>query len=90
MIEARIGKRPIMSTTAAPPGFIYKLKHRNEVAEGTMAWAEIGRRFVKAYFVKYTLAFGSGVTKWRDVEHLQKLGITHVINLRRNTHNRKV
>jgi hypothetical protein len=28
--------------------------------------------------------------KWRDVEHLQKVGITHVINLRRNIHNRKV
>jgi hypothetical protein len=30
-------------------------------------------------FVTKQLAFGSGITKWRDVEQLRKLGITHVI-----------
>jgi hypothetical protein len=38
LIEARIGKRPIMNTAAALPGFICKLKDRKEVAEGTMAF----------------------------------------------------
>ena len=45
---------------------------------------------VKAFFVTKRLAFGSGITKWRDVEQLQDLGITHVINLRRNVHDKKV
>src|ERR1019366_4662283 len=37
-IESRIGRRPIMSTAAASPGFMCKLKDRKEVAEGTMAF----------------------------------------------------
>jgi protein-tyrosine phosphatase len=45
---------------------------------------------VKAFFVTKRLAFGTGITKWRDVEQLEKLGITHVINLRRNIHGKKV
>jgi protein-tyrosine phosphatase len=45
---------------------------------------------VKAFFVTKRLAFGSGITKWRHVELLQKLGITHVINLRHNVHDKKV
>jgi hypothetical protein len=45
---------------------------------------------VKAFFVTRRLAFESGITKWRHVEQLQKLGITHVINLRRNVHDKKV
>ena len=45
---------------------------------------------MKAFLVTKRLAFGSGITKWRDVEQLRKLGITHVINLRRNVHDRKV
>jgi protein-tyrosine phosphatase len=45
---------------------------------------------VKPYFVTKRLAFGSGITKWRDVEELRRLGITHVINLRRNIHDKKV
>jgi protein-tyrosine phosphatase len=45
---------------------------------------------VKAVFVTKRLAFGSGITKWRDVEQLRRLGITHVINLRRNVHDKKV
>src|SRR6202171_4602355 len=39
--ESRIGRRSIMSTAAASPGFMCKLKDRKEVAEGTMAfWFE--------------------------------------------------
>lgn len=45
---------------------------------------------VKAFFVTKRLAFGSGITRWRDVRQLQRLGITHVINLRRNIHDKKV
>jgi protein-tyrosine phosphatase len=45
---------------------------------------------VKAVFVTKRLAFGSGITKWRHVEQLRALGITHVINLRRNVHDKKV
>jgi hypothetical protein len=45
---------------------------------------------MKAVFVTKRLAFGSGITKWRDVEQLERLGITHVINLRRNIHDKKV
>lgn len=44
---------------------------------------------MKAYFVNKRLAFGSGITRWRHVEQLQALGITHVINLRRNRHGKK-
>jgi hypothetical protein len=45
---------------------------------------------MKAVFVTKRLSFGSGITKWRDVEQLQELGITHVINFRRNIHDKKV
>jgi protein-tyrosine phosphatase len=45
---------------------------------------------VKAFFVTRRLAFGSGITRWRHVEQLRRLGITHVINLRRNVHDKKV
>ncbi len=45
---------------------------------------------MKAVFVTKRLAFGSGITKWRDVEQLHKLGITHVVNLRWNLHDKKV
>jgi protein-tyrosine phosphatase len=45
---------------------------------------------VKAFFVTKRLAFGSAITKWRHVEQLRDLGITHVINLRRRTNNKKV
>ena len=45
---------------------------------------------MKAVFVTKRLAFGRGITKWRDVEQLQELGITHVINLRRHIHDKKV
>jgi protein-tyrosine phosphatase len=44
---------------------------------------------MKVCFVTKRLVFGSAITKWRHVEQLQELGITHVINLRRNG-NRKV
>lgn len=45
---------------------------------------------MKAYFVTKRLAFGSAITSWTHVEHLQDLGITHVINLRRSTNNKKI
>jgi protein-tyrosine phosphatase len=45
---------------------------------------------MKAFFVTKRLAFGSGIRTWRDVEKLQTLGVTHVINLRRNKHGKKV
>jgi hypothetical protein len=44
---------------------------------------------VKAVFVTKRLAFGSAITKWRHVEQLRELGITHVINLRR-VNNKKI
>jgi protein-tyrosine phosphatase len=44
---------------------------------------------MKAYFVNERLAFGSGISSWRNVEQLEKLGITHVINLRFNRHGKK-
>ncbi len=45
---------------------------------------------MKAFFVTERLAFGSAVTNWRHVERLRALGITHVINLRWSTNNKKV
>jgi hypothetical protein len=39
---------------------------------------------VKAFFVTRRLAFESGITKWRDVEQLQELGITTSSTFRRN------
>jgi protein-tyrosine phosphatase len=45
---------------------------------------------VKAFFVTKRLAFGSAITKWRHVEQLRDLGITHVINLRRRRNDKKV
>jgi protein-tyrosine phosphatase len=45
---------------------------------------------VKAFVVTKRLAFGSMITTWSDVEHLRSLGITHVINLLRNTNTKKI
>jgi protein-tyrosine phosphatase len=45
---------------------------------------------LKVFFVTKRLAFGSAITTWADVERLQHLGITHVINLQRNKNNKKV
>jgi protein-tyrosine phosphatase len=45
---------------------------------------------VKVFFVTKRLAFGSAVTTWPDVERLQDLGFTHVINLQRNKNSKKV
>ena len=45
---------------------------------------------MKAFFVTERLAFGSSITTWRHVEQLQELGITHIINLRRSTNNKKI
>jgi hypothetical protein len=44
---------------------------------------------LKAFFVTKRLAFGSAITKWRHAEQLQKLGTSHVVNLRR-TNNKKI
>jgi protein-tyrosine phosphatase len=44
---------------------------------------------VKAFFVSKRLAFGSAIKTKIHVKHLQALGITHVINLRRSN-NRKI
>jgi len=45
---------------------------------------------MRVCFVTKRLAFGSTMTKWSDVERLQTMGITHVINLRRNVNDKKV
>lgn len=45
---------------------------------------------MKAFFVSKRLAFGSAISTWADVERLQELGITHVINLLRNKNSKKV
>ena len=45
---------------------------------------------MKAFFLTKRLAFGSAITTWADVEHLQRLGITHVINLLRNKNSKKI
>jgi protein-tyrosine phosphatase len=45
---------------------------------------------MRAYFVNKRLAFGSAVNSWPDVERLRAMGITHVINLRRNRHGKKI
>lgn len=45
---------------------------------------------MKVFWVSKRLAFGSAITTWRNVEQLQALGVTHVINLRRNRHDSKV
>jgi protein-tyrosine phosphatase len=45
---------------------------------------------VQAYLVNRRLAFGSAITTWKHLERLQALGFTHVINLRRNRHDKKI
>ena len=45
---------------------------------------------MKTFFVNRRLAFGSAVETWADVERLQALGITHILNLRFSTHSKKV
>ena len=45
---------------------------------------------MKVFWVSKWLAFGSAITTWRHVEQLKALGVTHVINLRRNRHDNKV
>jgi protein-tyrosine phosphatase len=47
-------------------------------------------RQLKIFFVTKRLAFGSAITTWADVEQLQRLGVTHVINLKRNKNSKKV
>jgi protein-tyrosine phosphatase len=45
---------------------------------------------VRAFFVTKRLAFGSMIATWADVERLERLGVTHVINLLRNKNSRKI
>ena len=45
---------------------------------------------MKVFRVGRRLWFGSAVTSWQDVERLQALGITHIINLRKNKHGKKL
>jgi protein-tyrosine phosphatase len=45
---------------------------------------------MKVFFLTKRLAFGSAITTWADVEQLQDLGITHVINLLRNKNTKKI
>ncbi len=45
---------------------------------------------MKAFFVTRRLAFGSAITSWQHAERLRALGITHVVNLRWSTNNKKV
>ncbi len=45
---------------------------------------------MRVFWVRKNLAYGSAITTWRDVESLQENGITHVINLQKNKHTKKV
>ena len=45
---------------------------------------------MRVFWVRKNLAFGSAITTWGNVEALQALGITHVINLQRNKHTKKI
>jgi protein-tyrosine phosphatase len=45
---------------------------------------------VRAYRVGRRLWFGSAIRTWQDVERLEALGITHIINLRKNKHGKKL
>lgn len=49
-----------------------------------------GRTRVKVFWVSRRLCFGSAISAWSHVEKLQSLGITHVVNLRRNRHGKKL
>jgi len=45
---------------------------------------------MKVFPVGRRLCFGSAIRTWHDVERLQALGITHIINLRKNKHGKKL
>lgn len=45
---------------------------------------------MRIYWVRKNLAFGSAITTWGDVDETQRLGFTHVINLLKNRHCRKI
>jgi len=45
---------------------------------------------MKVFWVSKRLAFGSAITTWGDVEKLQALGVTHVVNLRHGKHGKKI
>ena len=42
------------------------------------------------FWANKRLASGSGITNWKHVEQIQAIGITHIVNLRRNRHGKKV
>ena len=45
---------------------------------------------MQVFWVRANLAFGSRISTWRDVYELQRQGVTHVINLQKNRHGKKV
>jgi len=45
---------------------------------------------MRVFRVGRRLWFGSAIQTWQDVEKLQALGVTHVINLRKNRHGKKL
>src|SRR5580700_3007311 len=45
---------------------------------------------MKVFWVSKRLAFGSAINTWQQLEQLQSLGVTHVINLRHGKHGKKV
>lgn len=44
---------------------------------------------MRVFWVRNNLAFGSAITTWRNVEALNEVGITHVINLMKNRNGKK-
>jgi hypothetical protein len=45
---------------------------------------------MQVFWVSRRLAFGSTIADWGDVDKLQALGVTHIINLRHGKHGKKV
>jgi len=45
---------------------------------------------MKVFRVGRRLWFGNAIRSWEDVERLQELGVTHIINLRKNKHGKKL
>jgi len=45
---------------------------------------------MRAFRIGRRLWFGSAIGTWQDVEKLQALGITHIVNLRKNKHGKKL
>lgn len=45
---------------------------------------------MRVYWVRSNLAFGRSINTWRDVDCLKNVGITHIINLKKNRNGKKV